>query len=110
MAKPKHKTFSRVLGSPLVVLPVVLGVGGAMVLWAIDKPFNIVAFLAILGASIGFGMTGTLMVFNPPRILPALVRKRQELVAGLEALADASWDSAAGESTALATAAALERA
>jgi hypothetical protein len=110
MAKSKHKSFIGLLGNPLSIGPIVLGLGGAMILWAAsDRSLNLAAFIAILGTSVGLGMLATFMVLNPPRLPPALARKRHELVAGLEALADASWAVAAAESISQATAAAVER-
>jgi hypothetical protein len=110
MSKSKHKTFIGLLGNPLSIGPIVLGLGGAMVLWAVsDRQMNLAAFIAVLGSSVGLGMLATLAVLNPPRIPLELSRKRQELAAGVEALGDASWAVAAGESGTPATAAAVER-
>jgi hypothetical protein len=109
-SKSKHRRFMALLGSPLSIGPIVLGLGGAMVLWAMsDRSLNMAAFVAILGSSVGLGMLATLMVFNPPRIAPELARKRQELAAGLEALADTGWATAAAESGTPATPGAPER-
>jgi hypothetical protein len=108
--KSGKKSFMELLSSPAVLVPIVLGVGGAIVVWAVrDKEQHIAAFLAIVGCLGAFGTLMTLLLFNTEKVDPAVARRRSDLLAGLEALASSDSRGACPEAELAATAAQAER-
>jgi hypothetical protein len=83
------KTFLDLLSSPLTLTPIVLGLGSALVLWAVsDKHHNLAAFLAVAGSLGGVGTLLTLLIVHAQGADPVLAQRRSELLAGLGDLAD----------------------
>jgi len=108
--KTGKKSFIDLLSSAAVLVPFVLGVGGAIVLWALrDKQTHLAAFLGIVGCLGAFGTFLTLMLFNTEKVDPAAARRRSDLLASLDALTGAEARGASTEAELSATAAQTER-
>ncbi len=104
------KSFMELLSAPATLVPFVLGVGGAIVIWAVGKrQEHIAAFLAIVGCLGAFGTFCTLMLFNAEKIDPAVARRRSDLLASLEALGASESRGVSAEAELAATAAQTER-
>src|SRR5438132_981511 len=92
MAQSAPQGFMQLLFSPTTLAPVVLGVCGAVAVWG----FNLVGagstrmaiFLAVVGGLGGAGTLLTMWVITGKRADPVLAKKRRELYAVLDALAD----------------------
>ncbi len=110
MARARRKTFIDLLGSPATLIPFVLGVGAAIVLWALsDQHHFLAAFLAVAGSLGALGTLATLLVLNPGGVEPALAKRRREMAAVLAELT-ASATTPTREADQMATAALTERA
>jgi hypothetical protein len=89
MGQPRRKKFIDHVGSPLTLAPFVLGVGAAIILWAMsDKRLNLAAFSAIVGTLGAVGMLLTLTIVHSRPTDPALLRRRREMLALVTALGD----------------------
>jgi hypothetical protein len=108
MAPGKRTTFLGLLLSVPVLTPIVLGVGGAVLL-GMTANKNLAAFVAICGILGGVGTLLTLWMLNAKRLDPAIARRRQQLLAVLEELVDGRGLPVCAEAGAPATAAAGER-
>jgi len=111
MAASPRKTFAGLLFSTPTLVPVFLGLLGAaliLIFWD-TRHQNLAEFLAIAGGLGGLGTLLTLLLLNTRRLEPALVRKRRELLACLEELADGSRFTASAEADQPAVSAQTER-
>jgi hypothetical protein len=112
MARKNKKGLIEMLGSPLTMLPIMLGVGAGLFIWATAKPGSsnkLPIFLATVGCLAGLGMLLSMWALQPgPK--PKLIKARQELAQVLEALLNRESPGVTQESPQLATEAPVERA
>jgi len=110
MPGSQRKSFSTVLFSTPVLAPIVLGVGaGVAITMFAEAHRQIGMFLAVFGALGSAGTLLTQLILSGPRVPPEVARKRQEVLRGLEDLADPGRYPASAESDRLASAAQMER-
>jgi hypothetical protein len=110
MGRPTRQSFLAILFSAASLTPLVLGGLGALVLSLTgEKNRPLAAFVATAGALGSVGSLLTLLLLNGPGLDPVLLRRRKDMLAGLEELADTRRLPASAEAGPPATAAAAER-
>ncbi len=108
MARSKRKGLFDLIGSPFTLVPFVLGMGTAIVLWAVtERQERLALFMAIVGGLGSLGSLASLFVLNLPTTDHEQARKRREMMSGLEdliaAVPEASTEGTAAAATALET-------
>jgi len=104
------KGFLSLVLSPAVLAPLILGLGGALAMrLTSDKHNHLAGFVAVVGTLGAVGTLSTLLLARGRRLDPVMARKRQEMQACLEELADGSRFAASAESDQPAVAAQVER-
>ncbi len=114
MGQPAPRGFVHLLLSAQTLVPVVLGLGAALAVWGFrvggDAGTRLAIFLAVAGALGGVGTLLTQMVLGAKTADPAVTKKRRELLACLDALADGVQRPAAAEPDFATAPAPIERA
>ena len=114
MGQPAPRGFVHLLLSAQTLVPVVLGLAAALAVWGFrlggDAGTRLAIFLAAAGALGGMGTLLTQMVLGARASDPAVTKKRRELLAGLDALADGVQRPAAAEPDFATAPAPIERA
>ncbi|HVS36086.1 MAG TPA: hypothetical protein VMS17_10940 [Gemmataceae bacterium] len=92
MGKPARRGFLHLLFSPHTLVPVLLGAGSAAAVWQLRlfgaDSTRLAIFLAVAGGLGGLGTLLTLAVVGGKAVEPAVQKKRRELLAMLDALAE----------------------
>ncbi|PYI87725.1 MAG: hypothetical protein DME26_05210 [Verrucomicrobia bacterium] len=74
----RRKVFLRLLGSPLVVAPFVLGITGCMAVWALNWPAGLGWFACVAGALSSAGAYLTRLIFDDGKIARAVVAEAEQ--------------------------------
>jgi hypothetical protein len=114
MGQPTRRTFVELLLSPTAMVPVILGLCSALAVWGFGMvgpaSTRVAIFLAVVGCRGGGGTVMTLLVLGGRRSDPAVEKKRRELLAALDAMADGVQHGPLPEPDLATAAAPIERA
>lgn len=94
-SRSAKQSFSDLACSAPTLVPLVLGLGAAIIIWAVrDKEMNLAIFLAVAGALGGLGTLLTLWIAQGDSVPQVVVKGRQQLLASLDAVVEASVGAA----------------
>ncbi len=114
MGQPTPRGFAHLLLAPQTLVPVVLGLCAALAVWGFhiggESGSRLALFLAVAGVLGGAGTLLTQAVLGARAADPAVAKKRRELLAALDALADGVQRPPAAEPDLATAPAPIERA